>query len=184
MSISEKEKRNIRNRDNDAKNQITNDVLLPKLQNEPDNKIMFNYEKDTEVIREIAILKSTCDVRFADTFESVYEILEKLLENDNYQVIDNIGYVFYLDETEYKSLEHTIVNTNTNFFKYNIVKYQINDSYNYNIDGEHIKGDQLSIDNIKYSTIPDIINNTNKSKLPKINDLIKDKSIEVSKITP
>jgi hypothetical protein len=172
-----KEEERVRDDINSEKNRITSDVLLDKLNKHLDKKINFDYDKKKEYIPSIAILNNNINLHYKSSYENTYNMIEILmtkLKNSEVEEIDDVGYVFYLDESEYNKLQK---DTNySNIFKHNIIKRDLVDEDTYNIDGKDFQGAELSIDNITYSFINDIITGDNR-KIKIIEDLLKDKDI-------
>lgn len=174
-----REHQNVRDDINNEKNRITDDVLLDKLANNVDETIDFKYDKKKEYIHTIAMLNNNINLHYEKSYENTYNIIEKLmkgLKKSDIDDIDGIGYVFYLDEQEYNQLQNEKIYSK--LFQYNIVKRDLVDGATYNIDGTDFKGAELSIDNITYSFIKDVITEDNRN-IKKISELLNDKDIGV-----
>ncbi len=167
------EDQRVRNDINKEKNRIVNDVLIPELDNNLNKIIDFNVDNTKEYIPTIAMLNNI-DLRFEMPYENTYDMIETLMtgSNNKFENIEDVGYVFYLNETEYDTLQKK----HSDIFASNMIKFELVDKDIYDIDGNKIKGDQLSINNIKYSLIKDTITKKRRD-LKKTRDLLKDKDI-------
>jgi len=174
-----REEQNVRDDINNEKKRITSDVLLGKLSKNLTKTIDFNYEIKKEYIPSIAILNNNIDLLYKGTYENTYNMIESLmteLTNSQVEEIDGIGYVFYLDEQEYNQLQNK--KNYSKLFKHNIVKRDLVDGDQYDIDGKEFLGAELSIDNITYSFINDVITKDNRD-IKNISELLNQTDIGV-----
>lgn len=173
-----------------------------------DNTIDFVIKTD-EIVHKIALLNNEVDINIDKErdYRLLYNFLDYLNDNSIKSMDNDAGTIYYLSENQYDNLKkNTPINKNDENivdryiyngkiteFKYiffnNIAEYGLINNTQYDIGIGTIKNvnsDNLSISNVKYSLIKNIIDGKLKSmqKDEVIKKLIKNTDIQVSEITP